>query len=411
MNFKFFSGIFLGLILSIKTYALVGADDLFRTVEASHQEILALQKNSESAKASGQAAFSGFLPTLSVVGGWQSNRVDNPFETERGYNGYIEGRLNIFRGFKDASFKSRLQLAGELALIDLELKKREIRFELTEVLTDLIILHQLQEIILEELSINKTQKQMAQRKVSAGMTSKVDNLEFELRESEIMLEQKHVDQQHEESHQKYFSLTGVALQDSDVKKVNFSSESAFSNLNKKVNLSQTLQYQKASLLQAQAEYSKNELKSDFLPTLDFTYAVGRITPTEEDQLKLNESKYGVQLTIPLFSGLDTYYRTRSASFLSQSLENSKNQARNTSQADYEIQISRLNELNFAFQINEKKISNSEKYYNLTLAEYKRGIKNSPDLVSATDRYFSAKKKKLEIQKNLELVKVKIENYN
>ena len=60
-------------------------------------------------------------------------------------------------------------------------------------------------------------------------------------------------------------------------------------------------------------------------------------------------------------------------------------------------------------INDKKLVNSQKYFDLTLGEYKRGIKNSPDLVGATDRLFLAKKKKYELLKELEALKVKIEN--
>jgi outer membrane protein TolC len=410
MHFKFNASFILGLFLSISVHALIGADGIFKTVEASNQEVLALQKNSEAKQASDKASISGFLPTLSAVGGWQKNTVDDPRDSEKGYNGYLEGKLNIFRGFKDQSFSERKELDRKIANIELEMKKREVRAEITQVLGDMISLHKLQAILQEELSVNKNQKQMAQKKVSAGLTSRVDNLEFELRESEILLEQKQIDQEHDENHQKFFKVAGTHFQDTDLTHVDFSPESEFLNLKRQMNLDQNLDYQKANLYQSQAEIEKSEIRSDFLPTLDFTYAVGRLTPTEEDSFKFNESKYGVQLTIPLFSGFETYYKTKSVSLLSQSFENTKNHIRNVVNSDFEILSMKLKELTYAFQINEKKISNTEKYYNLTLAEYKRGIKNSPDLVSATERYFSAKKKKLEILKTLEILKVKIENF-
>ena len=56
------------------------------------------------------------------------------------------------------------------------------------------------------------------------------------------------------------------------------------------------------------------------------------------------------------------------------------------------------------------MASAEKYYDLTLAEYKRGVKNSPDIVGATERYFDSKKKKIEIQKELELVQLQLNNY-
>lgn len=411
MSLKFKFGLILGLFFSLRGYALIGADRFFNSVESANPEVLALQKNEESKQATDKASFSGFLPTLSAVGGWQKYTVDDPSESEKGYNGYLEGKLNIFRGFKDQSLSQRRAIELKIANIELEIKKREVRLELTRILGDMISLHKLQNILQEEFSVNKTQKQMAQKKVSAGLTSNIDNLEFELRENEILLEQKQIDQQHDENHQNLFKIAGTSFQDADLAQIDFSPDSVYLNLDSKMNSDQNLEYQKANLNQSIADLERSEIKSDFLPNLDFTYAMGRITATEENSFKLNESKYGVQLTIPLFSGLETYYKARSASLLSQSLENTKNQIRNTVKADYESLITKMKELNYSYQINDKKILNTEKYYNLTLAEYKRGIKNSPDLVSATERYFSAKKKKLEILKSMELVKVKIDNYN
>ena len=78
MNLKFKAGLILGLFLSVRVYALIGADGIFKTVEASNQEVLALQKNSDSKQALNKASISGFLPTLSAVGGWQKNTVDDP---------------------------------------------------------------------------------------------------------------------------------------------------------------------------------------------------------------------------------------------------------------------------------------------------------------------------------------------
>lgn len=58
-------------------------------------------------------------------------------------------------------------------------------------------------------------------------------------------------------------------------------------------------------------------------------------------------------------------------------------------------------------INEKRLVSAKKYYELTLSEYRRGIKNSPDLVDATERWFESKKKKYEIKKDLEVIRSKL----
>ena len=72
--------------------------------------------------------------------------------------------------------------------------------QLVEVASDMILLHKLDDILKEEYKITQTQKQMAAKKVAAGLTSTVDNIEFELRESELQIEQKRIAQQHLEAY-------------------------------------------------------------------------------------------------------------------------------------------------------------------------------------------------------------------
>ena len=126
-------------------------------------------------------------------------------------------------------------------------------------------------------------------------------------------------------------------------------------------------------------------------------------------MQFNESKYALILTIPLFSGLETFNKTKSANFQITSAEKNKDQKIIDLQADIIILKKKAAELSQLYKINEFRLVNSQKYFDLTLAEYRRGIKNSPDLVTATDRLFSSKKRKYEILKELELLKLKIDN--
>ncbi len=165
---------------------------------------------------------------------------------------------------------------------------------------------------------------------------------------------------------------------------------------------------KSQFIRVKGSGGKNEVHADFLPTVDFTYNFGRLTPNEDSQFKFNESKYGLMVTIPLFSGFETHYRTKSSFFKTQALARQKNQRLNDVGAEIGTLNSKIDELKTLFQINEKKLVSSQKYFDLTLAEYKRGVKNSPDVVGATERLFSTKKKKYELLKDLKLIKGKIE---
>ncbi|MFZ3231517.1 MAG: TolC family protein [Pseudobdellovibrio sp.] len=393
-----------------RAFSLEGLVGLEQKLTEKNSELKSLQLNLESKDALNNSSFSGYYPTLNAIGGWGQNKTDELINTQKGYLGYLEGKLNLFKGFKDQSVSNQKKLNLKIAKIDFESKKRELRLQLTEIASDMIFLHKLQSILEDEYKVTQTQKQMAEKKVAAGLTGPVDKLEFELKETEIQIEQKQINQRHEEAHQKFIKLYTEEITDSELEKLDFSSFEKLTNGTDSFKIENTLDYQKADFTLAQVDLEKEEIKSEFLPSLDFSYSVGRLTPSEDSPTKFNESKYAVQLTLPLFSGFDTYYKTKAANLSSKSTANNKLQIRNNLLAEHGILKTKITESSQLYQLNEIKMRNSQKYFDLTLAEYKRGIKNSPDLISATERLFSTKKKKFELLKELEIFKIKIENF-
>ncbi len=400
------------LFFSNSLFALVGLDQFSQNLYQKNLDIVALEKNVESKESRTSASNSAYYPTLNAVGGYGQNKADDLLQMQKGYTGYLEGRMNLFRGFKDQTVSRQNKIDFEISKLELESKKRELRLELTEAASDMVLLHKLQIISDEEYKTTETQKQMAAKKVAAGLTGSVDNLEFELRESEIQIEQRQMNQKHQEAHQKFVKLYGIDFDDSNFEKLEFSTIEQLTKPISDLKIDDlTLEYKKNNLIKIKSELEKSEIKADFLPSLDLSYSFGRLTPSEDSPFKFNESKYAVQLTIPLFSGFDTFYKTKAASLNIQSAEKMKIQKIQELNSKYHILKNKMSELSLLYSINEKKIINTKKYFDLTLAEYKRGVKNSPDLVSATDRLFSTKKKKFELLKDLEITRVQIENYN
>ncbi len=401
---------FIFLLLSaLNVSAITGIENLETQLGQKNPELQALKHQVEAKEKLFSSARSGFYPTLNAVGGWAQNKTDELAATQKGYVGYLEGRFNLFNGFKDRSALHQKEIDLKLSKIELESKQRELRLSLTEVASDMILLHQLQDILDEEFNTSKLQSKMAEKKVAAGLTGSVDNLEFNLRESEIQIEKNRIDQLHNEAHQKLIQLYGEDLAEVEFAKLSFSAIDELVIQTKKLKLEDNLEYQKSDLNLTRAQNEKTEVKADFSPKLDFLFNVGRLTPSENNPLPYNESKYALILTVPLFSGFDTYYKTKSASLQITTSEKLKTQKANDVQSAYANLKTKAAELHLLYKINESKLVNSKKYFDLTLGEYKRGIKNSPDLVSATERLFGAKKKKFEILKELELLKIKIDN--
>ena len=167
MNRSFFRiYITVGVVFAaLNANALVGINELTQSLYQKNQELSSLEKNVESKEALSQSSNSVYYPTLNAVGGYGQNKTDDLAATQKGYLGYVEGKLNLFRGFKDQSIANQIDIDVQISKLDLEFKKRELRKDLTEVASSMVYLHKLQTILEEEYKVTQLQKQMAAKKV------------------------------------------------------------------------------------------------------------------------------------------------------------------------------------------------------------------------------------------------------
>ena len=396
------------LLNAASANALIGVENLENKLFEQNSELSSLQKQVETKEALYSSSKSSFLPSINAVVGWQSNKTDSNVQAEKGTVGYVEAKYNLFNGFKD--YFSVGKKNAELAVSKIELlhKQREVKIELTTIISEMLYLHKLQDVLADEYKTIQSQRKMAQKKVSAGLTGPVDNLEFDLRENEIQIETNQINQLHEETHQRLVKLFGREVPDNELNNIKFQSYADLTTLNKVFDHKENLTYKQIEQNLEKAKGEKAQERSEFLPKLDLTASFGRLTPSENTPVQYNENKYGVTLTIPLFSGLDTYYKVKSSSLNISATEKLLNQKKLDVESEFLVIKNKIDELGKLFKINEQKIENSQKYFDLTLGEYKRGIKNSPDLVGATERLFTSRKKQVEILKELEVLKIQIE---
>lgn len=400
----------LTLFLGTSAQALEGLDVLEQQLNEKNQSLSALKSEVVAKEQILKSSYANFYPTVEAVGGWGEDRMSDPGDRHKGYFGYLDGRLNIFNGFRDSAISGQKETLLHLAKLDYEKKQRDLRQQLVEVTSEVIFLHKLQEILVSEENITKEHKKMAAKKVSSGLTSSVDNLEFDLREEELSIQKRQIDQLHDEVHQKIVQLFGEDVPEAALDAIQYGSFATLTKIPAHAP-EKNLDLQKAQLSLQLAEREKKEARAGFMPSVDFVYSVGRLTPTEDSPIEFNESKYAVKLTIPLFSGFDTWNKQQAAKSVMQARKADALQSSADSRSAYNTLSRKISELTDLYKINERKLETSKKYFDMTVNEYKRGIKNSPDLVTATERWFSSQKRKYEILKELEIAQIKIQNLN
>lgn len=406
-HFKAFNLYFLFTIPSV--FALEGIDGLTQNLYDQNLEIKSLENTISAKKALQKSSQSNFYPTLNLVTGYNKNKLNETTLNDSGLHNsgivtYFEGKLNLYNGGRNNYLSLQKEIDIRLSKTELEIKKRDLKNELIKNLSEMITIHRLQSILEEEIKENNLQKKMAFKKVESGLTGKVDQFEFELRENELEIEKKQLIQKHVEIHQNLFSIYGREFEDSSIDRIKFTpieELKSIEHLHPEINL----EVQKTELIQLKNTLERKEITSEFLPTLDLIYAAGKVTPNNPIFSRLNEYKGSLLLTIPLFSGLSTYYNLHASKENQLSLEKNTFQNKVNTFSKSTILKSKIDEIASLYEINERKIELSKKYFELTMAEYKKGIKNSPDVVNATQLMFTSQKKKLEYLNSLETLKI------
>lgn len=118
----------------------------------------------------------------------------------------------------------------------------------------------------------------------------------------------------------------------------------------------------------------------------------------------NEAVIGIRMKMGFGAIFDG---TREAAALTKEAIADKKRAdlkRRQADAHMENELGELRLLHDQIHSAEENIARAERYYKLTQSEYSRGVKNSPDVLGASEKLFENKLKRLEIIKDFQIAK-------
>jgi outer membrane protein len=341
-----------------------------------------------------------FLPEFFLTGGLGSEKLqDNSYETEKGPFLFLETKLNLYRGGRDSGVNKKINLELTSTKIELEIKKRELQISSYKILSAINLITKEKKLIEVEIESNKSQQKMAQKKLNAGLTSSIDLIDFDLKNDNLVNELEGFNLRRETLIQEFFSLVGGNLSSSELDTM------LIENSEKIVNVTETSYENSPKLMLAKKQIelstiNQDKIKSEYLPTIDFEAKWGHLTPQNNFSNSPKEHQVALNITFPLFTGFTTDYKFK------QSVIESTQKSRELHQEELEaknIQSLEMKKIELSKKVLiflAHSLSQSIKYKELTIGEYKRGIKNSLDIVSASDKKLEIEKKILEAKNDL-----------
>ncbi len=384
-------------------------EQLLKEAESQNFDLKEADSYLKASEAEFRSQNGKFIPQLSVEGGPLSTKFDDTKNS--GTVVYGRADWNLYRGGRDQDAIDKSKIKRDLGRKKYEAMKSQVVREISRVYYELLFLLEGTALKEKALEMNQVQMKLAKLKKSSGFTSSADVIEFELREATLNSDLKMFSQVISEKSRELSVLLG--RKDSSIPNLvkGHLKRETLSALSRESILSR-LKDSNIGIAEAQAELQMSQkdasiAKSGFLPAVDLEAKYGRIA--NEERVFSDNNNYSVMLkvSVPLFSGLETINQTKAANFNVAAKDAATSRKSLSAYAETENLMSQLSTLTERLNLEEKNLSKSEEYYKITLGEYKRGVKNSPDMVGASERLLEARIRNLEYRKDYYLTKLKI----
>lgn len=379
-------------------------ESLQRELMQNNPQLLSAEEKIKAQEANSRSSLGPFAPRIALNAGYGNE--DTHEESNQGYVGYLSGTWNLFRGGRDLLAYDISKMDLEIARLEQEKSRRFLNRRLKEIYFTLLGHKKTIDLLEDKSRFIQQQGQMAQKKINAGLTSAVDRIELDLTANSITLEKERLQTEMQQLTKELESLLKRSFDSLPV-----ASSDSFETTPEAVDLERlndkNPEMREQRYLEEIAIIKASQARRNFLPEINLKANYGRITPEYGNPMKGTESEFFVVLSWDLFTGFSKYHDLKSASFTSSSRRHEKVQKQLEIRSQVQNLVTSRDNLLKLKSLQEQRLGFAKKYYDLTLAEYRRGVKNSGDLEMATTSLFSSRRKLIELDRDISIFNAKI----
>lgn len=393
---------FLIFLLSSLSFSSVSlTEDSLQTLAAEAPSIQALKQRLISSEELKGSLTRSFYPKINLSYGRERYTTGPYFQVSQPFGG-IEAHVNIFNSGKDSLENSKREKEAEIASIDQKMAGAQVLAEARKAFAHFAYLEEIESIIVEAMKFNETNIQGSQKRINAGLTSSTDVLDF--KQQKISLEQELEGIKYEKGAVQRLTSVLLGLSPSEEIHIQYSNSHPDHHTEKtpSSDFGQSALMRRASLLSDISFLEKESASRWWTPKFDvFGYAL-RFTQKEREYAETgqrNDVTIGFKLTFPIFDGGEGFRKTSATQAVSKAYEHQAFQRRLEVQKETLDALKKLELAHKLIHGAEDNVKVMEEYRKGILRDYTRGVKNSPDVLQANDRWISAHSKFAEVKKN------------
>jgi outer membrane protein TolC len=371
----------------------------------SNPSVINFQERLKSAEFLKGRLTRSFLPKISLNYG-QERFTTGPYNGLTQPYGGIQAEVNLFNSGKDQLENAKREKEAQVALIDSQITKAHILAELRKALSHYAYLTELKSILKQALEQNENNLTGAQKRIQAGLATNTDSLDFQQQKIQLNQESSTLDYEIGVTQRLINILIGV--NPGQETKIVFTNDHPDHSDESKIRFDgKSLLVQKVEINKDVAHIEAKQAKRWWTPSIDvYTYAM-RFTEKEREYSpasERNDVTFGFNLTFPLFDGGEGHRFAQASKAI---VEAQKAELRLK-----ELELEKTNQdsvkkLELAHHLIHGAEENTQvmsEYRKGILREYGKGIKNSPDVLQASQRWIEAQIRYAEVKKNYQFAR-------
>lgn len=322
----------------------------------------------------------------------------------------VEASMNLFRGGRDQFEDKIVSNISKVSSLEAE---QTFRYELSKARTaywNLVAQKEIQGVLRSGIKSNKEQLKAAQDRVNAGLSLQTDELEFKLHQVELEQEEAKSSLAIKRFELELAVLLGFSEQTGLITAKYISHDHSDELANTSFSELDHLAIQVLEHKSVQANLEKLKAEKWWIPSIDL-YASYGLNPFREREFEDSsdrlESIIGAQVSIGIYDGLKSKIAAAKKSKEVAGYKADRQQTSMELKAEFEHAKAQLSLTHQLIHKSEDALKISGEYLEQTIDEYKKGVKNSPDVLSALEKDLTMRLSFVDLRRGYEIAKTNL----
>lgn len=379
-------------------------DDLPKLISSRNSRVKSAKLEIEAMKNREGFFLRSFLPKLDVGGAIETFKQGaRPTLTQPTFGAEIS--VGLFNGFKDQLEDERRQAATREKDSEAKIAEAEELQKARASFWRILHTRRKVEILKEAIKTNEANQKAAERRIRSGVATESDRLEFEMRSVNLARDLAASDLELRSHRRDLAVYLGESLETAIEPEATLDHQHAWRTELLHSEADHEFQIQNLVSRRQEIEAVAKIETRRILPSLEafagfHQYNERGSDRTNEDERK--ESVVGLRLKMSLGDAWESRRQSQSAAIEASALQSLIDHHRLEIESHIVGEMNELSFLHSQVHAAEENVKRATRYYQLTQNEYNRGVKNSPDVVGASDRLLENQLSELGILRDFQI---------